>query len=340
VYPRRPPPSRPPRSQPPAFQLDPGSRAGLFLLLLLLAAGTLALAALGSAHHLRIFAALGLLGIGCGVCIGQPRWSWPVRLGWVGAGVLGALAARWFVPTTNCVSLWQAGGLAAETEAIPVLDHRRFYLDARHRKAAMKEFPEFAAEIRAAERAWVRRAAAAAIEATESQLERDPLRAARELRELVWSLSHTDRDHWTEVREDLRPIRQKAVRACVQRLRKEGEVLIAHGEFTAVSQKSEQALAEWWDEVREVGLQEEVQQQLRQVRRKAVLAALDAARREVMPLLARDRHKAVADLGEQLARVLAAEARFVGAEADLEQFRRACEAFGDVARQDGEPDDR
>ncbi len=390
------PAASPPPVQPPGFEPDPGRQAVLVLLLLLLATGTVALAALGSAHFGRVFLALAALGAGWGVSISLARRRpWRERLAWVGAGVLAALAVRWFVPTFAGVSLLDAGRLAAETEAIPTGDVSTYTAAARYRKAAVSEFPEYAAEIRAAESAWVRRTADAAIESSGARIERDPVGASRDLWLLVQSLNRLD--HWAEVRDDLQAVRQKALRARGQWVARELEVLVAHGafdtvpaaatralveihdearevgvydevagmlaplrrqslrarldavvreleaaaargEFTAVTRRGEKALAELSGEAREIGIEEDVRQRLLHVRRKAVLAALDAARSEAMLLAARDRFQAVAALGEQLARVLAGEAQAVGATADLEQFRQACQVFGDLARQAGKPD--
>jgi hypothetical protein len=320
----------------PAFEPRPDNLAILTtVLLLLLAVAILTQGGADNAHLPRILAALAAVGAGWGVSVSLARRRpMPVRLGWIGAGVLAALAVRWFVPTVHGVSLWEAGGLAAETEAIPAGDVVGYTAGARHRKAAVSDY---AGEIKAADRAWMRRTADAAIASSRERIERDPAQASHDLHLLAGSLERLD--HWAEVRDDLRAVRRKALHACVQRLEKECEALIARGEFTAVSQHSEKALAEWSNEARQLGLQDEGRPQVLNVRRKAVLAALDAARREVMPLLARDRFGAVAALGEQLAHVLAEEARLVGAAADLEQFRLACEAFGELAKA-GRPEGR
>jgi hypothetical protein len=366
------------------------------MLLFLLAVSFIALAGLGGEHCPRVFLGCLAVGLGWGANIALARRGrpWTERLACVGTGVLAALAVRWFVPTVDGISLWDAGQVAAQIEEVPAGDMAQFTAAAYHRKAAKQRFPEFAAEISGAERAWLRRSARSAIEAAEAAIERDPARASADLRVLAQALGRLDQG--TDVRDELRAVRRRAVLARARTLAAGLDALAARGEceavadaagrgltnladeardvgafdeataclapvraralgirleaavaqldaaagrgeFTAVARGGEKALADLMGEAREVGQEKVVGDTLLAVRRKAVLAALDAARHEVQALREKGRFGAIASLGDRLARVMSDEARAVGAAADLEQFRRDCQALGEQARQAGKP---
>jgi hypothetical protein len=321
-----------------------------------------------------------------------------VRLGWVAAGLVGALAVRWFVPTTDGVSLWGATRLASETEAIPVDDLDRYRSEEGRRQTAIRRFPGLETEIADAERAWLRRRVDAAIQDADRLLPADPIQASESLRKLAGDLAKLD--HWKDVRDVLREARQRTVRGAVNAVgaelkaqldrgdpagvadtarrlvdgpdgldAKAGEVGLeddarrgltelraravqvrlkaaeerlgpaaARGEYTAVRDGARKADAELAGEAKVAGVGAEVSARLWAVRRQAVRACLDAARREVATLLAKDRFQAIAALGERLGNVLRQEAEAVGSGGDLDQFRQACQTFGDLARQAGRAD--
>ncbi len=365
---------------------EPGRLRVLAIVLFLLVVSFVAVAILGGEHSPRIFLGCLALGMGWGASVSlAPRRDWGLRLACILGGVMAALAVRLFVPTVDGVSLFEAAHLAARIEALPTDDVAAYAAGAWHRKAAMKRFPEFAGEIRTAERAWLRRSADAAIEGSEAAIDHDPATAWFNLRLMAQYLSRLD--HWAEVRDDLQVVRRRAVLArartlaaglerladrgeceavaqvaiqslsdlhdearevgvwdeaagCLRAVRTRAlclrldaavgqlEAAVGRGEFTAVARGGEKALTELSGEAREVGLEKEVRDRLLAVRRKAVLAALGTARRQVEALREKGRFQAITSLGEQLAGTLSAEARIVGAAAELEQFCQGCRTLG------------
>jgi hypothetical protein len=77
---------------------------------------------------------------------------------------------------------------------------------------------------------------------------------------------------------------------------------------------------------------------LREARRKAVQAALDAARREARGLIERDRFQAAAAVAERLHKELRDDAEAVGGADALIRFRDECGYLADLARQAGKAD--
>ncbi len=284
---------------------EPGRLRVLAIVLFLLVVSFVAVAILGGEHSPRIFLGCLALGMGWGASVSlAPRRDWGLRLACILGGVMAALAVRLFVPTVDGVSLFEAAHLAARIEALPTDDVAAYAAGAWHRKAAMKRFPEFAGEIRTAERAWLRRSADAAIEGSEAAIDHDPATAWFNLRLMAQYLSRLD--HWAEVRDDLQVVRRRAVLARARTLAAGLERLADRGECEAVAQVAIQSLSDLHDEAREVGLEKEVRDRLLAVRRKAVLAALGTARRHVEALREKGRFQAITSLGEQLAGTLSA----------------------------------
>jgi hypothetical protein len=379
------------RHQPPC---RPDQKAVVLGVLLLVVLGLVVLGGLGGEHLPRVFFACLSAGAGwvVGVSLARRR-PLRVRMGWVAAGLLGALAVRWFMPTTDGVSLWDAARMASATDFAPGDNAQRY-----RRTVAERRFPEYAGEIAAAESAWLRRRVDGAIRDADRLLLEDPVRASESLRGLARELCRLQR--WGEVRNTLLTARQRVVldavkavhaeleaqlnrgdpagvadtagrlvdapdglatearevgvwddarrqladvrtRALRSRLKAAEERLgatLARGEYTVVADGARDAAAELGAEAKVVGLEGEVRDRLRAVRRQAVRACLEAARHEVAALLARDRFQAIAALGERLGKVMREEAEAVGEAGELEQLRQGCAVLGELARPAGRAD--
>jgi hypothetical protein len=309
-------------------------RAGLFLLLL---TGLVSTAALGGEHLPRVLASCLALGLGwsAGVSWARRR-SRTVRLAWVAAGVVGALCARWFVPTTQGVSLWTASRMADRLETYPVSAPGGFAAGQARRQAAVRQFPQYAEEIQTAERVCLRRCVDAAIGRAAGLLQDNPRLATRPLRDCDRALGRLIQN--TDLETDLRNARRQTIREACMRIQAELELQIKFGDYSIVAEEARAAADELRSEAQAMGVAKEVQERLLDVRRKAVLACLEAARQQRSALVAKERFGAVAALGTGLARTLKAEAEAVGSTQELEEFCAACQLADDKARVVGKKD--
>jgi hypothetical protein len=332
------PPPAPARRPPvPAKPLRPDQAAVRTMLFLLVVTGLILTAVLGSEHLFRVF--VGCLSLGLGWVVGV---SWArrrpnaVRLGWVVAGVAGAVAARWFVPTATGDSLWNASHTAAALEALPADDIGLFSAGAARRKAAARNFPEYATDIAEAERAWLDRCADTAIFEAKGRKDTEPAQASARLGDCERALGRLPQA--AEASKKVHEARREVLDARAKLVRAELELLADHGKFAKVAETARQRLEEMDAEVRELNAAEEVRQELAPPRARALQARLEAARTEARDLLAKERFQAVASLGEGLARTLDNEAEAVGSAAELKKFCDSCRVVGDLARQAGKKD--
>ncbi len=74
------------------------------------------------------------------------------------------------------------------------------------------EFPTFAGDVTAAEKAWLRRTVDAAVEEADRQLETDPHQAVADLHHLNAALERLE--HYPLVRAELASARRRALQAC------------------------------------------------------------------------------------------------------------------------------
>jgi hypothetical protein len=164
-------------------------------------------------HVLRFMA----LGASTTVLVGMvfdSSRSWYRRLTWMGAALALAGIAAWFMPTLHGVNLWSAYRQIEALRALPAGDMAAYQRGAPARRILVEEFPSFAADVAAAEQAWLRRTVDEAIERADRQLEVDPHGALADLHRLSAEL--TPLEHYTSVRNELDAARRRALQACVK----------------------------------------------------------------------------------------------------------------------------
>jgi hypothetical protein len=187
-------------------------RVVLGMLFVLGTLGLVGLGYLGGTHLPRVF--IGLLAIAAGFILGISvlhRRNWYVRLGGIASGLALAGLAGWFVPTVRGVSLWSAYRQVDELRALPAGDVAGYVNGTAARKELVSEFPTFAEDVTAAEQAWLRRTADAAIEDADRKLETDPDKALANLQQLNTALARLE--HYALVRKELEAAQQRALRA-------------------------------------------------------------------------------------------------------------------------------
>jgi hypothetical protein len=199
----------------PVSELRPDVKVVLGMLFLLFGLGLAGVGWLGDTHWPRVFATLLAIAIGltAGVSLTRRR-AWFVRLGWMAGGLALAGLAGFFVPTTRGVNLWSAYQQRDELRALPAGDVAGYLRGAPTRKALTSVFPAFAEDIAAAEHAWFRRTADAAIEETDRQMDDDPHKALAQLHRLNTELSRLE--HYALVQAELEAARHRVVQACLK----------------------------------------------------------------------------------------------------------------------------
>ncbi len=193
------------------------------------------------------------------------------------------------------------------------------------------EFRTFAEDVAAAEQGWLRRTVDAAIENADRQLETDPHKALAGLHQLNTDLVALE--YYARVRGELESARRRALQASLKAAQDEVDDLLGRKQFDAVAKRG----AFWADELgakaKEIDEKIDLPERLLPQRRQAVTARLEAARKEIADLMAKDRYRAVADSGVTLRIELGDEAKAVGMADDLDKVCTYCDAIGDLARQ-------
>lgn len=219
-----------PRNKPPERPKLPQGRAAkpsegltlrdlwLVLLPLCLALVTngLALANLGwvEGTQLTRFWALNICAVLLGGILLFGRQGGRVRLSWMMLVLALAGMALWFVPTIHGVNLWSAYRQIEELNVLPAGDVAAYQRGAAARRTLVEDFPSFAADVKAAEQAWLRRTVDEAIESADRQLAKDPDAALAQLHQLDKELSGLE--HYGSVRKELASARRRAVQACLK----------------------------------------------------------------------------------------------------------------------------
>jgi hypothetical protein len=171
-------------------------------------------------HWPRLGAVLLAAGAGIGLALCRPGWV--ARGGWVLAGLVVAVGAWWFVPTTAGLSLWQArreAGQQAEALGSLAADDFAEFAAGRVRRAEVAaQFPQLGGILEGAERGWVERSGEAAVAEAEGVLAADPVRACRRLAKAERALTRCAADEGPLGR--LRAARRRALGACLEKLRR------------------------------------------------------------------------------------------------------------------------
>ncbi len=162
------------------------------------------------------------LGISAGLFAARAfshRRSWYTRLRGMAVALAIAGVALWFVPTIQGVSLWSAYRQVEKLRGLPAGNVAEFQRGAASRQTLVEEFPSFAADVRAAEQAWLRRTVDEAIENADRQSRNDPHAALDSLRRLDQDLSGLKDS--ASVRKELESARRRTLEACAQEVRRE-----------------------------------------------------------------------------------------------------------------------
>ncbi len=138
-----------------------------------------------------------------------------IGLSWIAIVLAFAGIALWFVPTMHGVNLWSAYRQIEELRALPAGAVAEYQRGAAARRTLMEDFPSFAADVKAAEQAWLRRTVDEAIENADRQLDTDPGAALAHLRQLDKELS-SELKYYASVRKELESAHRRAVQACVK----------------------------------------------------------------------------------------------------------------------------
>jgi hypothetical protein len=303
---------------------------GMFFVLGVL--GLVGLGWLGGTHLPRVF--LTLLAVAVGFTIGlwvAHRRGWYARLGWMAAGLALAGIAAWFVPTTGGVNLWSAYRQVDELHALPAGDVAGYVRGVPGRRELVSEFPTFAGDVTAAERAWFRRTVDAAIEDADGQMETNPHKALAALRQLSTELARLE--HYALVQGELEAARRRALQTCEKAALEEVEELLGKKQFDAVAKRGAFWEGELLAEGGAIEAKVDSREQLLSKRRQALAARLETARKEINGMVEKDRFQAVAKFGIKLATNLSDEAKAVGMAKDVEDLCASCEVFGRLARQ-------
>src|SRR5579884_146351 len=219
--PRNKPPERP--KQPQGRTVKPSSELTLrdlwpVLLPLFLAFVTngLALANLGWVERTQLtrFWALNICAALLGGIVLYHRQGGHARLIWMVIVLALAGIALWFVPTIHGVNLWSAYRQVEELRALSPGDVAAYQRGAMARRTLVEDFPSFAADVKAAEQAWLRRTVDEAIENADRQLDKDPDAVLVGLHQLDKQLSQLE--YYGLVRKDLESARRRAVQACLK----------------------------------------------------------------------------------------------------------------------------
>jgi hypothetical protein len=320
----------------PVCELRADQKIVLTMLFVLAVLGLLGLGSLGGTHLPRVFFALLPVSIGLTLGISAARRrSWYARMGWIASGLALAGLAGWFVPTTRGVNLWSAYHQVDQLRILPPGDAAGYVRGASTRKVMLSEFPTFAEDVAAAERAWFLRTVDTAIEKADRQMETEPHKALLGLHKLNEELARLE--HYGLVKAELEAAHKRAVQACLTVAMDEVEELLGKKQFVAVAQRG----AFWADELAGApGEQADLREKLLPKRREALAARLESARKEITNLLAHDRFRGVARMGARLVKDLGDEAKEVGMAEELDRLCAACDLFGDLARQANKADPR
>jgi hypothetical protein len=165
---------------------------------------------LQGSHTPRLLALGASIGVLAGMAFNRRR-SWYSRLTWMAASLGFAGIAAWFVPTVHGVSLWSAYRQVEELRALPAGDLAEYQRGTPARRLLVEEFPSLAADVSAAQQAWLRRTVDEAIENADRQLEKDPQTAFANLLRLNTELARLD--HYTTVQKELEAARLRAMQA-------------------------------------------------------------------------------------------------------------------------------
>lgn len=166
----------------------------------------------GETHFFRVIVTLLAVAV---ALVGVWRRNWSTSLKWMAVSLALAGLSAWFVPTLRGVNLWSAYRRVEELRSLPAGDVAAYQRGAAARQTLVEEFPSFAADVRAAEQAWLRRTVDEAIENADRQSKNDPHEALAHLRQLGKDLS-AELGHNATVKNELESARQRVLQACLK----------------------------------------------------------------------------------------------------------------------------
>jgi hypothetical protein len=355
-------------SQQPAPSRDDPIALTLAVLLVVLALGAAGFTQLPASHAPRLLGAAALLGVGLAVAVwtagSRTRF---VALGSAGAGVGLAVLAWWFVPIINGPSLWsaerQAAAAVAELQGLPPDQTERYSAIKGDCSKLGNQFPFLKPGLQAAADAWVDRS----VSHWEQELARLPAQDYAGLEGLRKAYASIERMARVEAAEtawfeksylDLKAgdfaaagrarAGARETGAAEQQVRSWEEAWAARTAAAVLAEvqpllandpgRASGRLRQAARELSDFGDYPQAQEKLAPVRRQAVGSCLEAARRRVRALLAQDRFQEAADVANRLQQDFGAEAKAVGADADLAGFRDSTAFLAELARRAAKPE--
>jgi hypothetical protein len=190
------------------------------------------------------------------------RGAFFAGLAWLVIAWGAATAAWWFVPTFRGLSLWEARAEAErQIEALRALapgDVEGFKQDQARRDEVGDEFRQFRPLLEAAVRAWAERTVEAAVTGANSVLERQPMEAARQLRQAAQDLGAAG--SFPEAQDQLRAARKGATLACLKEARQKTRTLVAVDRFAAAADVADHLATDLAADASEVGIAAELEQ--------------------------------------------------------------------------------
>jgi hypothetical protein len=294
---------RRPRAPEPAWTPQKDSPRGSGAIFVWLTIGLIVLAlvvwaANGGTHLSRVVAASAALWVGLllAIVVGT-QWSWYGRLAWAVSGVLAMFLCWLFVPTTEGNSLLEAENVLARMRGLPPGDIAAFNAQAADRQAISQDFWRYRDDLRNAERNWVRLTVDKEIAEADNERGHDPQAALARLRQVKASLSMTE--HYGPFAPQLLQARRRALESQAAALENELKELTAKKKYKQAADRARVAMAEVDPEARELGLDQELSDRLRDWRRNNVVAWARAAEIELKNLEREEKYVEVAAEGSR-----------------------------------------
>jgi hypothetical protein len=203
-----------------------------------------------------------------------------------------------FVPTTEGNSLWRAESVLVRTNETAPGDLAAFNAQAADRREISQDYWRFRDDLRNAERNWMAQTIKKEIAEAERDRVRDPQAALTRLRQVKTTLSGTE--HYGQFASQVTHARRQALEAQATALENELKDLTAKKKFKQAADRARVALVEVDPEARDVGLDQELSQRLREARHRNAEAWSRAAEIELRNLEREEKYAEVAVRGAEL----------------------------------------
>jgi hypothetical protein len=319
-------PARKPDWSGDARDMTAGQKWLIVLTIAILIGGLIAIGVQGPTHVSRIAATGAALWVGLLIALAvSGGWRWYSRVAWAVAGLAGAAACWYFVPTTGGITLAEANRRLNAIRTLPAGEVALFSAGQWERQELFREFPNWKDDIAAAERDWFRRTVTAAVSAADTQRQTDPDAAQESLRKLEDRL--TPSPHYDNVWWVLRDARGRVFRSQLVRLEAELERLLKQKQYQKLHARANEGQEKLR---RDVAVQPDgidTNIRLHAIRERAVKQQVADASAALLALQQGKEHARVATEGRRLLADIAPSARAVNLEGvvaeQINNFRRS-----------------